>query len=985
MKRQIVTPSTSRTIIGIVQDGLLGAYNLTSPSMRIDWRTAMNIMSYTSYTDFKELKKNKDYNGHELFSMIIPPAINVSRAGVEIKAGKLEKGRLSKEVLGAKKKNAIHQMIWDEYGVDETKIFLDDTQRLVNNFNLYRGFSVGYGDAEVSEEVREQINKYFETKEQKIAHMITQMENNPDMMEKEVFEMKLFSEINIAREDIAKLIMSNLDVDNNFNIMISSGSKGDAVNMGQMSGCCGAQAVDGGLVPAKYNERTSAYYHKGDDRPESRGLIKRPFLHGLEFPNLVYLLVAGRSGLISQAITTAETGYAQRKLVKSLEDVMVKYDNTVRTANDTLLQVVYGDSGADTTRQYEYTFKMIDMSNDQLDDKHKFAPEEIKNYKGYKSDVNETVAKSIKIMRDKMRSTLVKAKSDFKTMQTTFMIPVNITRIIINIMNNKELDGDKVQPEYVLTKLEEIMSNEKTALMCMNADQRKNKKSLKNFDEQTSKTLFRYALYDALSPKKCVIDMGLTKKQFDAIIDEIVENFNKNIVQPGEMVGMIGAQALGEPLTQMSLNSFHASGIASISSVTKGIPRTKELISVTKNIKTPQLQIHMTDEFKGSKEMAHKIASHIKYTTLSEIRGRINVYYDTKPREKGGFMDKDGVSEVFFNHKSTKNSCQSDINNLPWLMRIEIDREKMLEKEVTLLEIKSKFCNWWEKRFNDAKNMKKEERKIINKITSLAILSNTDSSKQPVIHIRFNVKDVDKVRDPFNTETLNGFIDHIIDKFKLKGIDGIDNISSVVEEQMMQYNSSTGEAKPSKQQVIYASGVNLKDIRYIIGIDVANTICNDVVEVYKAFGIEAARARLYREIMLAYEREGHSVNVQNLSILVDVMTSSGALTSVDRHGMNKSDNDPLSRASFEKSVEQLINAAFYGESDHMKGISSRVMAGMCIKGGTGLPEVILDTNTIEKSEYTGENKYYKAFNEIATSNIATDIINKEDEDIFMPV
>lgn len=1940
VKRQIITPSTSRTIIGIVQDGLLGAYNLTAPTMRIDWRNAMNIMSYTSIEDFTTFKKDKEYTGHELFSLIIPPAINLNRGNVKIKGGNLIEGRLSKDMLGSKKKNAIHQLIWDEYGAEETKKFIDDTQRLINNFNLYNGFTVGYGDVEIPASVNTEINKLFETKEQKVNHMITEIENNPDLMEKRVFEFKIFSELNIIRDDVSKLVMANLKPDNNFNIMILSGSKGDATNMGQISGCVGLQAHEGKLIPMKDNDRTLAYYHQNDDRAESRGLVKQSFVTGIEFPSFAYHLLAGREGLIDSSIKsvtgdtpivilengvtncvnigdwideklkidsklvkhyaeremelldltkdvkipttdedgnvnwctisaitrhdpgkelyeietlggrkvivteskslliwnnstkkfvhtstpevkigdyvpvtmnlasppkiqkyievsnylpkekyvygteynsacrrvtramkahpqhdskyanllpagwwklnnninftlphnsayklvrsmkrsnidnvkdgnvypysarrkdtkvpdkleltrdnglfmglflaegntdgkyiqitnlnkniqtfvkqwftkmsityseetkinkiggtstcvrgfstvlsslltelmghgarnkfvpveaynapeefiigfldgyfsgdgtvtkteiratsaskklieginmlcsrlnifgktsvtriksnnlgtinmadinvisirskwakvfaqkislidecknkkllvmtptsrnihfesvndvvldkiiainkvdvtkypkvydltvpdtlnfglanglhvvdTATTGYAQRRLVKSMEDLMVKYDGTVRTANDTLIQIVYGDSGSNTTRQFEYTIKFMEMGDNELASVHKFTPEELKSFKGYK--MNDEVFETIKLMRETLRHNMTKARADFIKITNTFMLPVNISRIVDNNLGNSKMnEGEKVEPSYVYKKINEIMANDQTGLMCMTTDERDNKDSLKNKDEQISKTVFKMALYDAISPKRCVVEFGMPKKQFDSIIDEIVANFNRNIVQPGEMVGIIGAQSMGEPLTQMSvlrtssvlikntkkntiyrgeigdfvddllktndkyvknvpnakdsvvldindyeiigvsdiertswkkiqqisrhpvngklikiktksgrtvtttlshshlarkdhkivpikgsdlkvghripvtfsnkiakdglktiqignmshklthefgwlcgvyladgcirgntiniskiipecqeniknicaeildsdvkvrkemgehgeshmsvfthkdlakflseefgngsynkkipgfafntnyefmsgliggyfdgdgnfnvkrsdirvgsrskeliegiailltffgifgsfveetsknypekifytyqvqrkyaetfktdiymcvkhkldsldeiiklnevdkhantnfidmipglgetiayigktlklprqsrnygrwikkpavgrntlakfikifnrevekvedevmkkdvvnqiklleqacysdviwdeiteikllddpkeyvydftvpgndsfminsgvlvhntLNAFHSSGIASMSTTTQGVPRVQELLSVSKKPKTPRLVIYMTPEFKQSKEMAHKIASHIKHTTLGDIRGRIQIYYEPKPNEKGNLMDADGVKHVFFNQKSTKNSCQGDINGLPWVMRIEMDREKMLEKEVTLLEIKSKFCNWWEKRFNEARTMKKEEKKVINKISSIAVLSNSDSDKQPVIHIRFNVKDVDKVKDPFNRETLNDFVDYIIDKFKLKGIDDIVDIPAITEERMVMFDKETNDVKYVQQQVIFTSGVNLTEIRYIIGIDALNVICNDIVEVYNTFGIEIARTRLMRELSMAYENAGHAVNYQNLSLLVDIMTHSGIIMSIDRHGMNKSDTDPLSRASFEKAVEQLRTAAVFGETDHMRGVSSRVMGGLVIKGGTGFCDVLLDTNMIEKSEYTEDTNVYKPYTEITSGNIATDIINKDNSEIFIP-
>jgi len=552
VKRQIISPSTSRTTVGIVQDGLLGAYTLTSPATRIDWRSAMNIMSYTSIDDFSSFKKDKEYTGHEIFSLIIPPGINISKGPLQLKNGILESGRLNKDILGSKKKNAIHQLIWDEYGAEETKEFIDDTQRLINNYNLHRGFTVGYGDAIISNEIKDQITKLFKSKEQIVNHMITEIENNPDLMEKETFEFKLFQELYIIREDVSTLLMNNLDPENNFNIMITSGSKGSVENMGQISGCLGLVTAENNLFPMIYNNRTFAYYHRNDDRGESRGLVSKSFIAGLEFPNFIIHLQASREGLIDQAIKTANSGYAQRKLVKSMEDIMVKYDGTVRTANDTLLQPIYGDSGADTTKQYEYTIKFIEMSNKDLENKHKFTSEELKDLKDYKEKDNNSVYELIKFMRDDLRTGMIKAKANFVTKTDTFMIPVNISRILGNKLHNKKLEeGEKVTASYVLDKLESILDNEVTTLMCMTQKVRKNKKSLKNRDELVGKTLFKCALYDSLSPKRCVVEYKLSKKQFDSIITEIVGDFNKNIVQPGEMVGLIGAQAMGEPLNSV--------------------------------------------------------------------------------------------------------------------------------------------------------------------------------------------------------------------------------------------------------------------------------------------------------------------------------------------------------------------------------------------------------------------------------------------------
>ena len=185
--------------------------------------------------------------------------------------------------------------------------------------------------------------------------------------------------------------------------------------------------------------------------------------------------------------------------------------------------------------------------------------------------------------------------------------------------------------------------------------------------------------------------------------------------------------------------------------------------------------------------------------------------------------------------------------------------------------------------------------------------------------------------------------------------------------------------------MIYATGVNLLDIRYFTGVDLNKTITNNVMDVYETFGIEIARAVLLKEISSAYSNAGGEVNYQHIAVTVDQMTATGTINSIDRHGMNKSDSDPLARASFEKTVEQLLIASVYGETDYMRSVSSRIMAGSVIKGGTGFCEIEFDTELVEKSEYIEGVNYTKKFTELHESTLAQDVINKKDDDIFIPL
>jgi len=236
----------------------------------------------------------------------------------------------------------------------------------------------------------------------------------------------------------------------------------------------------------------------------------------------------------------------------------------------------------------------------------------------------------------------------------------------------------------------------------------------------------------------------------------------------------------------------------------------------------------------------------------------------------------------------------------------------------------------------------------------------------------------------FNSVTLVDFMDMFVDDFKLKGMEDIIDIrgGKPNEERIISFDNPEQSVEKNNEYIIYTKGINMIDIRKIIGVDLNRTYCSDIITTYEIFGIEAARNLIIHDIIQIFNSNGSGVvNYQHISIFGDIMTNVGNLTSIDRHGLNKLDTDPFSRASFERPVEQLINAAIFNEVDYMKSVSSRIMAGLCIKGGTGLCNLILDKDLLENSEYTIDvgQLYKKTYNDISSkSNIEID------ENVFIP-
>lgn len=633
------------------------------------------------------------------------------------------------------------------------------------------------------------------------------------------------------------------------------------------------------------------------------------------------------------------TGYIQRKLVKFLEDIKVEYDGTVRNANDKIMQCVYGDNGVNTERQTEQKIDLIGADNATVRSKFVYSAEELADLRKrkiasekYSDKLNEAHYEKLIAMRDRARYLQRKTNTSAVAFKDMYMLPVDLRQFIINITSRDVRDkNDVVDPYEVVVTISKMYNDSENKFM-----KYLDNSVIKKEDEKRMKLILKTYLYDQLSPKRCTHEYKLSHNEFM----EIYKHFTKTVilskVEGGEMVGFVAAQSIGEPVTQTNLKSFHKSGTGK--TVSGGLVRVKELLGVSKDIKTPVTRIVLEEQYMHDKVVAKKIASSLRYTVIRDVIESIDICYDPTPSNKNSIMSKDGVTEIYQGKKGNY-GCQDNIDGLPWIIRMVMSKEKMIEYNITMLEIKTSFCNNWAGRIDAKKNLLKDYKKIIEKINQCAIVSNFDNSVTPIVHIRFNATN-------YNVNTMIQFQEMIVTKFRIKGISGISS-ADVAEESYVAFEAD-GKVATKKQLVINTDGINLKDIAGINGINLSETVCNHVGTVYETYGVEAARSAFIREFTKAVESSGGFSNYQHIALLADAVTHMGALIPVNRHGANKLDTDPFSRASFEKTVEQMTAAAVFGESDHIRSVPARIMVGDLINGGTGAFELLINHHMLSK-------------------------------------
>ena len=941
VKYQIIGVKDSTPIIGCQQDALSGAFLLTQKDIKIKGSDAVNILANTTSENKQNIEINKEYTGQEIFSHIIPSGINTIKKNdkgeviFQIKNGNLLTGILDKSSLSTAKNTIIH-FVWDKYGPNKTRRFIDDVQKLVLNFLLQRGMTVSFKDAFLDKTSEEQIKKVLDSVVLENKYILTQYENDDEQISSAIIENSLYSQMNAIGSDVGATLKKILNVSNSYWALMQSGSKGSETNLQQIMGCIGQQSLEGKRILKKVEGRSLIYFHKDDDTPEARGFTRSSLLDGLKGYEAFIFTCAGREGLIDTAIKTAQTGYIQRKLIKGLEDLSIKYDGTNRNSRGVIIQYVYGENGINQACQSEVKLSIMEMDNENIKKTFGFTDEQLKKIeKKHKITIkdlkkmNDKYLEKMRNYRDEMRIIQCKALMNFKTMEEKFMIPINLFRITQDYSTKGE--NLELQPQDIEDSIEQFLTSPETKLLP--GATRGIKRLIE--DDKSLKYILEIALYEYLSPNKCIFEYGLSKEKLKDLWKEITLSFIKSIAEPGEMVGILAAQSIGEPTTQLNLNTKHFAGVASKSGTVSGVPRIIELLSFSKYIKTPQMLVYFNDDIRSERNSVNKIASYFKYLSIGQLIDSAEIYYDVGTDKK---LASDNVSSPFF-----INNQKAELSSLPFIFRIKMNLEKMLDKETTLLDIKTKFYSFWHKNYNNTKTMKKNEKDIFNKISRCAILSNSTADKEQIIHIRFSMSS-------FNYQILVDFLNIVLEEITLKGIDGINDIN-MEEQRVLVFNKDTGASNVEKEFVVTTSGINLEKLRYMKGINHSRISVNDIFTVYRNYGIEATRQILMIEY---FKVLGDKLNSTHLAVLVDMMTHNGETTSIDRHGLSKLESDPLARASFEQTMDHFINAAIFNEKDTMKSISSNIMLGKVIPGGTGSFDILLDTHKLENSEYTSD-------------------------------
>ncbi len=348
----------------------------------------------------------------------------------------------------------------------------------------------------------------------------------------------------------------------------------------------------------------------------------------------------------------------------------------------------------------------------------------------------------------------------------------------------------------------------------------------------------------------------ITREEIDKIFELAVRDYSEGLIEPGEAIGIVAAQSIGEPGTQMTLRTFHFAGIRELN-VTLGLPRLIEIVDAKKVPSTPMMTIYLTDEYKRDKEKALEVARKIEYTKVENVVASTSI----------------------------------DIASMSIIL--QLDEEMLKDKGVTIDDVK----------------------KAISKL-KLGDFEITES-ENGVLTISFS--NIDSIGALFKLR------DKILNA-KIKGIKGIKR--AIVQ-------------KRGDEYVIITDGSNLAGVLGIKGIDISKIETNNIREIEEVFGIEAAREMIVREISKVLAEQGLDVDIRHILLVADVMTRTGVVRQIGRHGVTGEKSSVLARAAFEVTVKHLLDAAARGDLEEFKGVVENIIIGHPIKLGTGMVELTM--------------------------------------------
>ncbi|KAG8197820.1 hypothetical protein JTE90_020098 [Oedothorax gibbosus] len=982
---------------------------------------------------------------------------SMTESEVIIRHGELLCGVIDKAQIGPTPYSLIH-VCFELYGGECSSTILTALARLfTHHLQYFAGFSLGIEDIVVNTKPNKKRKRILQraSAEGRSATAKAIDVDNPENPDEEELLTK-YRQVHFNRDDIGlkmldmemKKVTHSLNNDinqvcipsglrkkfpqNNLQLMVESGAKGSTVNAMQISCLLGQIELEGRRMPLMRSGSTLPSFLPYDTSPGAGGFVGGRFLTGINPQEYFFHCMAGREGLIDTAVKTSRSGYLQRCLIKHLEGIKVDYDLTVRDSDGTVIQFLYGEDGMDPLKVQMLKKNRLHLLGANY--KAAISRSHVKMLKDMREDDIEKEKKKISRWKKKHSGGNQKRESlipevDYKPVTST-----DIRERVRQITSYTSYLEESYKKNYY-----------RSMTKCPDPVNSKHRPDL-SFASVCEKLDSIISDYISENPHGMILEDGARKKKNRLT----TENFKdlcyfrsmRSLAEPGETVGLLAAQSIGEPSTQMTLNTFHFAGKGEMN-VTLGIPRIREiLMTASPNIATPTMDLPLLPNIKNRLQQAEKLKLKLSPASLKDVLDGVKIVERRSVPKAEFFIHGESRTRVYTirmsflkhseykEHKNTTPSKILDYVEKHFIKRlIEALKKKMkissTSKLVDILKesstgmfrseqsgaggdeddpapaptnktskegdggesseesegegdttsAKSKNRHNQDQEYedpedeemipeSDAEESDSEKAEMSVNVKEEPMSegeAEEGSSASPEDKKRYKKREVpsDKVDERVRyVLTIHNWVtgysfDTVAERWceiELK-IDlntiSVDmkslleeeiakaNIHSVrdIKEAILVKNEDAKNGAPDL--MIKTDGVNFLEIfGHVDILDINKVYSNNIQEIAKIYGIEAAAKAIRKETVGVFAAYGIEVDPRHLSLISDYMTCSGFYRPCNRLGM-EGNASPLQQMTFETSKNFMVDAMFMGTGDTLKSPSANIIVGQMYRGGTG--------------------------------------------------
>jgi DNA-directed RNA polymerase beta' subunit len=892
------------------------------------------------------------YTGLQLVSAMLPPKVFYGHVGKKpANDGDLEpalivnsemiSGRLGgNDVCHGVSGNLLHTMVQD-VGEEVTVAWMSGFQRVLNSFLMRHGATMAPADYALREEHQKQGREIVE-RATRWCHAHASKEGGYDMRRSDVRETRILDVLNRSRALYETRLRADTEQREKYGWrrngvldLIQSGAKGKMPHLVQMGAIVGQQMPGRGRVIGNV-----AHFNQTQHLPETHGYVAECYRDGLRPWSFYCAAIGGREGLVHTGSSTPRIGYFQKRLGTNMSDLHARADGTVRDCRDQIVQWRYGDDALDPSHLESNEAKFVTPW--------------------------EHASPILRNLQAKVLRSRAALYDTTQAMPANFLAPLNLARLFrrATTLAPKQPSGQP-QPGTTTTPTTatpttttrtgadaRIGSEEVEGAVAAWVRVMERENLLRARADPRCNVMLDAMLHDALSPWNVAGNHRFTWRQLEFVLRELERALARSALAPGEAVGPIASQSMGEPATQSTLNQFHFAGAQNTQQLV--VNRLDDTANACKKPATASMTVLLRPEWASRREDVERIARDIKELRLVEFVTHVSVHAPDAPIEashRGWVASSLALQPA---------RAQLWFRTQP-RVRIELDAGLCRDHNMSLVEAVTHIHGFYKLPVATVTSGSYSPRWTVylalgsgtdamsaaNRVFSplepnhtedeaeeafqaqQTALATTESAALACLH-ELSVRGLPRVTDAMVVALETRYYDPVSRRVRTRsccpqGTSHIKDCPHADKPLGKRYGCGS-------EWAIVTMGSNFDGLLTLPAVHFERCSTSYVHDVQKLLGVEASRRWLDETFGDLVRRS--RVDCHHTKLLADVMTRGGGVTPMTRNGL-KSATDSVCRLLFENVLDNIKTAGVFAQADPLRGVPESILMGIPAAIGTG--------------------------------------------------